>query len=86
MMPFGLIFHEADAFSFNRMRDDQAWLSFFERDGAEGPDQLGEIMAVDFTDRISERFKFIAERFQRHDVFGRPGYLKPVAIDEKRFS
>ena len=81
MVPFGDVLHEADAFAFDGIGDDDA--GFVGVGGrSEGAGQGGVIVAVDGEGVPSEGEEFFIERLVAADVAGAAGDLEGVVVDD----
>ena len=79
-MPLGDVFHEAHAFAFGGVRDDERRLARFGRVGQ----RFGEcrvVVTVHGADGPAERAPFFVERFVAHHVARVAGDLERVMVE-----
>jgi hypothetical protein len=81
-VPSGDVFHEADAFAFDGIGNDDVWLAASGLGFFEGLDHLLHVVAVDGEDFPSETAVFVFERLDVHYVFDPAVNLQAIAVDD----
>ncbi len=81
-MPEVIKFHIVHAFSWNGMSDNDAWAIPHCFCVIAGVYEFSNIVTVDIDDFKIECFKFVAQWFDWHDVFGIAVDLNVIAIND----
>src|SRR3978361_1991772 len=82
VMPCRDVFHERHAAAFNRVGNEDLWLSVLRVEPFYQFPNLIHFVAIDVVNFKTESLELVVERFEIHDVVREIGELKAVAIDD----